>query len=227
MKDKDRIKTMKVYYDKHAPWHDESMGYSDNIHMEQLLSPIIETLVPHIIDRRVLEIACGTGNWTEVLAKRASSVFAIDSSPAVLDIAGKKLEHLKNVTLREADAYILDGITGPFDVAFAADWWSHMPKSSIRLFLENLHKRLGTGSRIIFIDMTMREVFENEIVYYDAGGNRVSLRTLPDGSEFEVIKNFTSQKELTAILKGFNKDFSYREFKSLKRWMISYTAGHS
>ena len=149
MRDKDRIKMMKIYYDKHAPWHDECMSYSDNQHMEQLLKPIVETVVPYIADRAVLEIACGTGNWTEVLAKRARSVLAIDSSPDILDIARKKLKHLKNVTFQEADAYTLEGITGPFEVAFASDWWSHMPISTIRLFLENLHKRLGTGSRII------------------------------------------------------------------------------
>lgn len=222
MKDKDRIEAMKVYYDRHAPCHDACMSYSDNQHMEQLLKPIVETVVPYIADRAVLEIACGTGNWTEVLAKRASSVLAVDSSTAVLDIARKKLKHLKNVTFQEADAYTLEGITGSFEVAFASDWWSHMPISSIRLFLENLHKRLGTGSRIIFIDMTMREVFENEIVYYDADGNRVSLRSLPDGGEFEVIKNFPLKNDLLTILKGSADDISFFEFEPLKRWMITY-----
>ncbi|UCC79278.1 MAG: class I SAM-dependent methyltransferase [Candidatus Zixiibacteriota bacterium] len=227
MKDVDRIKTMKVYYDKRAPWHDGCMGYTDRKHTEQLLRPIVETVIPYIASRTVLEIACGTGNWTEVLAKRASSVFAIDSSPAVLDIAGKKLEYLKNVTLKEADAHTLEGINGPFDVAFASDWWSHMPVSSIRPFLENLHKRLKIGSRIIFIDMMMREAFENETAYYDTDGNRVSLRTLPDGSEFEVIKNFPTREELAEILGNFSRDFTYLKFETLKRWMISYTAGNS
>jgi len=227
LKDKDRIEAMKSYYDKHAPWHDECMSYTDNEHMEQLLKPIVEAVIPYIANRSVLEIACGTGNWTEVITKRASSVLAIDSSPDVLDIARKKLEHLPNVTFQETDAYTLEGITGSFDVAFAADWWSHMPISSIGLFLENLHKRLRTGSRIIFIDMTMREVFENENVFYDADGNRVSLRALPDGSEFEVIKNFPLKNDLLTILKGSGDDISYLEFEPLKRWMISYTAGHS
>ena len=213
---------MKVYYDKHAPWHDECMNYTDNERMERLLRPILETVIPHIAGRKVLEIACGTGNWTEALAKRAISVFAIDSSPAVLDIARKKLGHLKNVTLKEADAYTLDGITGPFDVVFASDWWSHIPVSSIRPFLDNLHKRLRTGSRVIFLDMMMREVFENETAYYDADGNRVSLRPLRDGSEFEIIKNFPSKMDLPGILEGSGEDIHYLEFESLKRWMLIY-----
>ena len=72
---------MKVYYDRRAPWHDKYMGYLGNGPMEELLSPIIRSIEPYITDRTVLEIACGTGNWTQVLAKRARTVLALDSSP--------------------------------------------------------------------------------------------------------------------------------------------------
>lgn len=226
MKDVNRIKAMKVYYDKRAPWHDECMSYKANEQMEQLLRPIVETVIPYISGLKVLEIACGTGNWTEILAKRASSVFAIDSSPAVLDIAGKKLKRFNNITLKEADAYVLEGVAGPFDVAFASDWWSHMPLSSIRPFLGNLHKRIRAGSRVIFIEMMLREVFESETAYYDADGNRVCLRTLSDGSEFEVIKNFPSKNDLLAVLEGSAEDINYLEFEPLKRWMLAYKPCH-
>jgi demethylmenaquinone methyltransferase/2-methoxy-6-polyprenyl-1,4-benzoquinol methylase len=198
------------------------MNYSGNRQMEQLLSPILKTVIPYIARRKVLEIACGTGNWTAVLAKRSDSVLGIDSSSATLEIAGKKLARFRNVILKKADAYFLDDVSGPFDVAFAADWWSHMPISSINSFLENLHKRLKKGSRVIFIDMMTRKEFEDENVYYDSDGNRVSLRTLPDGSEYEVVKNFPSKKDLFAILKGSGNDLSYLEFETLKRWMITY-----
>jgi hypothetical protein len=70
--------------------------------------------------------------------------------------------------------------------------------------------------------MMTRKEFEDENVYYDSDGNRVSLRTLPDGSEYEVVKNFPSKKDLFAILKGSGNDLSYLEFETLKRWMITY-----
>jgi demethylmenaquinone methyltransferase/2-methoxy-6-polyprenyl-1,4-benzoquinol methylase len=194
--------------------------------MEQLLNSIVETIIPYIARRKVLEIACGTGNWTEVLARRANSVFAIDSSSTALEIAGKKLAPFANVTLKKVDAYLLEDISGPFDVAFAADWWSHMPISSINSFLENLHRRLKKGSQAIFIDMMTRKEFENEIVYYDEDGNRVSLRSLPDGSEYEIIKNFPSKSDLLSIIEGTGDDISYLEFGTLKRWMMIYTPVH-
>jgi demethylmenaquinone methyltransferase/2-methoxy-6-polyprenyl-1,4-benzoquinol methylase len=223
MKDRDLIDKMKIYYDRRAPLHDRYMNYSDNRQMEELLGPIIESVNPHINGRKVLEIACGTGNWTEVLARRADSVIAVDSSSTALEIAARKFRHLNNVTFKKADAYRLDDISGSFDVAFSSDWWSHMPVSSINSFLKNLHHRLKKESRVICIDMMTREEFEKETVYYDDDGNRVSLRALPDGSEFEVIKNFPSKNDLFKILGGLGDDISYHEFENLKRWMITYT----
>ena len=42
------------------------------------------------LDRSVLEIACGTGYWTEVLAGCAQSVVATDINEDVLEIARAK-----------------------------------------------------------------------------------------------------------------------------------------
>src|SRR5437762_7737196 len=41
--------------------------------------------------KRVLEIACGTGYWTEVLARSAASVTAVDINDEVLELARAKL----------------------------------------------------------------------------------------------------------------------------------------
>lgn len=38
----------------------------------------------------VLELACGTGQWTQALAGRARSVTAVDSAPEVLSIARER-----------------------------------------------------------------------------------------------------------------------------------------
>ncbi|MBW2119721.1 MAG: class I SAM-dependent methyltransferase, partial [Deltaproteobacteria bacterium] len=123
------IEEMNAYYDRHAPWHDQCMGYESNDNMEKLLTPIIKVFERHIRNKDVLEIACGTGNWTQFLAKRARSVLAVDMSPAALKIARTKISEYKNVSLGLANAYSLDGVCDLFDLVFAADWWSHIPKS--------------------------------------------------------------------------------------------------
>src|SRR4051794_16741285 len=40
---------------------------------------------------RVLEIACGTGLWTEALVRHAESVTAIDAAPETLAIARRRV----------------------------------------------------------------------------------------------------------------------------------------
>lgn len=188
--------------------------------MEERLSPMIEVIEEMITGKRVLEIACGTGNWTEVLAKRAASVAAVDVSPEALAIAQSKLSSCKNVSIIQDDAYSLGNVRDAFDVMFCADWWSHVPKGVLPAFLDTSMSKLLPGSNAIFVDMTLSEYFEQESCHYDEDNNRVSLRKLPDGSEFRVVKNFPGESELRSILADYGKSVAYYEFTALKRWMI-------
>src|SRR5207237_10299255 len=55
----------------------------------------------------VFEIACGTGCWTEVVARSAASVVATDINEEVLAIARSKTMDRERTTIRKADAYAL------------------------------------------------------------------------------------------------------------------------
>ncbi|MBN2227678.1 MAG: class I SAM-dependent methyltransferase [candidate division Zixibacteria bacterium] len=218
------IEEMNRYYEARAPWHDQYMSYTSIDNMEALLSPIIVTCEPMITGKKVLEIACGTGNWTQVLAKRALSVVAVDISSSALEMAKQKLVDYQNVRLIECDAYRLDSIEEKFEAAFSADWWSHIPKRILPDFIASVNRRLYPGSPVIGIDMIFRDVFAKESCYYDSDNNRVSRRTLPDGTPFNVIKNFPGETELRAVLDPFASDIVYYSFDSLKRWGFKYTA---
>jgi SAM-dependent methyltransferase len=216
------IEEMNRYYDARVIWHDIYMGYKSNEEMESLLRPIIEILEPEIAGKDVLEIACGTGNWTQVLAKRARSVLAIDISAKATEAAQRKNSGNENVAFRVCDAYVLHGIEPEFDVAFAADWWSHIPKSMIPSFIRNLHAKLIPGSKVILIDMCLKDAFEREFSHYDMDGNRIGKRKLPDGREFEVVKNFPTAQEMKKLLSSQGRDVVFRDFDSLKRWLVMY-----
>jgi len=86
----DIIEDMNRYYSDRVPYHDGYMGYSGNAEMEKLLSPLIARLEKHLAGKNVLELACGTGNWTQVICKRARSVVATDLFEGYLELARKK-----------------------------------------------------------------------------------------------------------------------------------------
>jgi SAM-dependent methyltransferase len=56
------------------------------------------------INRTILEIACGTGYWTQFIAPTANRVVAIDSAPEVLRVARARLAADK-VEFLIGDAY--------------------------------------------------------------------------------------------------------------------------
>ena len=218
---KDLIEEMNAYYARRAPWHDSYMSYTTPEAMEKLLAPLIKFVEPFIKDMNILEIACGTGNWTRVLSDRARSVTATDVSIETIRIARGKTSEVENIVYEVIDGYSIDELPGEFDVAFAADFWSHIPKSMIAPFLEKLKLRLKKNGRVIFLDMLYRKEFDEEGFFYDDEGNRISLRTLPDGSRFRVIKNFPSEAELGDTLKNFTTEFDYWEYRELKRWLLT------
>jgi ubiquinone/menaquinone biosynthesis C-methylase UbiE len=100
----------------------------------------------------VLEVSCGTGYWTEVLAPVARSVVACDVSPEVLEIAHGKSWGAAQVEFLQADSYALPDFRHPRSAAFAGFWWSHVPRRRVGEFLSGLHSRLERGAKVMLID---------------------------------------------------------------------------
>src|SRR5687768_13427756 len=91
---------------------------------------------------RVLEIACGTGYWTPLIAAQAQSVLALDYNEETLAIARSKIYKGANARFAQGDAYALPGWNEKFSAAYAGFWWSHIPLGKIDSFLRHLHSRL-------------------------------------------------------------------------------------
>jgi demethylmenaquinone methyltransferase/2-methoxy-6-polyprenyl-1,4-benzoquinol methylase len=213
---------MQRYYRDRVPFHDKYMSWNGAEGMEALLAPIIDIIGKDLMDRDVLEVACGTGNWTQVLSARTRSVTATDLIDGYLETARSKPYPRENVEFRSADAYSLEDIGGPFDGAFAADWWSHMPLSMVDTFLRSLGNVLVPGARVVIVDMTRTASFELAFHGYDDEGNELQLRTLPSGGSYRVIKNFPDEGELRGRLDGWAEDISYLEDNDLGRWLLRF-----
>jgi ubiquinone/menaquinone biosynthesis C-methylase UbiE len=169
--------------------------------------------------KSILEVACGTGYWTQYLAPVAESVMALDASPETLQIARSR-SATGHVEFVIGDAYKLPAVAAGFQCAFAGFWFSHVPKSRIREFLIGLHRALIPGAKVVFLDNRFVEGSSTPISEQDDEGNTYQVRRLDDGSRHRVLKNFPSQVELTRSLEGLGADFKFHEWKYF--WAIEY-----
>ena len=69
-------------------------------------------------NRNVLEIACGTGYWTETISETSLKIVAVDINNEVLE-AAKTKKYGCNVEFIQDDVYKLDKIKGQYDSLFA------------------------------------------------------------------------------------------------------------
>jgi demethylmenaquinone methyltransferase/2-methoxy-6-polyprenyl-1,4-benzoquinol methylase len=147
----------------------------------------------------VFEVACGTGYWTEIVARSAGSVIATDINEEVLAIAHSK-RMSPEVTYQKEDAYALPPSSRRITAGLSVFWWSHIPKSRVREFLLGFHRVLSPGARVVFIDSAYVEGSSTPISRRDEHGDTFQIRRLDDGSAHEVLKNFPTESELRAAV---------------------------
>ena len=151
--------------------------------------------------RTVLEVACGTGYWTQYIARDAKRVYACDINESVLDIAREKPIPVGKAAFFRADAVALDGVPSGCNAAFAGFWWSHVKKSELAVFVQNLARRLEPGATVAILDNSYAAGSSTPITRTDAEGNTYQMRKLASGEAFEVLKNFPSALELTEAVR--------------------------
>lgn len=184
------------YYAKRAPEYERIYQKPERqADLRALRAFVAETFS----GRSVLEVACGTGYWTQAVARTARSVAATDINDEVLAIA--RAQQLTNVAFHRCDAFDLP-IKGDFDAGLAVFWWSHLTRAQLREFLRAFHRKLKPGSVVVFIDNIYVEGSSTPISRRDADGNTYQLRKLGDGSTTEVLKNFPTDADIHEALCG-------------------------
>lgn len=180
----------------------------------------IERWLPTVFaGRSLLEVACGTGYWTQFLAPAASRVLAIDAAPQTWRIAQARVPP-GTVQFMTGDAYALPAEAAGYESAFAGFWISHVPRSRLRAFLQGLHAALVPGAKVVFLDNRFVPGSSTPIAERDSEGNTYQVRRLDDGSSYRVLKNFPTQEEIRHATQGLAGELRFHEWPHF--WAAEY-----
>lgn len=172
------------------------------------------------VARRVLDIACGTGYFSAIAARRACALEGIDANEQTLQLARAK--SIVNASFRLGDAYELPPASQPYTGALCTFWWSHVPKARLETFLRGMHRQLAPGAVVLLADNTYVEGSSTPVVRTDAGGNTYQNRKLHSGTSYEVLKNFPDAAELVDWGMRFGTAVEVRQLTYY--WWLRYRA---
>jgi demethylmenaquinone methyltransferase/2-methoxy-6-polyprenyl-1,4-benzoquinol methylase len=184
--------TIEQYYRERAPEYDEFYRVPRR---QGELGELKNWLIERARGRKILEIAAGTGYWTQVAASVAKAITATDYNSETLAIAADRGlgPHVK---LIRADAYMLPDFAESFDAGMAMLWWSHVDKQRYTEFLWKFTAHLEPGALLLMMDQVYLEPFSTPSSRRDGWGNQYAVRKLANGSTYEIIKNYPSDEEL-------------------------------
>ncbi len=153
-----------------------------------------------------LELACGTGIWTEQLLKVADHITALDASPEVLEINRKKLGSAR-VSYQQADLFQWQP-EGQYDLVFFSFWLSHVPPEQLDSFLAKVAQATRPGGRLFIVDSRRAQASSahDHAPYVEESVEHV--RKLNDGRAFTIYKVFYEPDTLRQSLAahGFAAD---------------------
>ncbi|BCJ47477.1 hypothetical protein GCM10010168_18350 [Actinoplanes ianthinogenes] len=138
-----------AYYRTRADEYDATYPLdvrADSQGREQLLA-LLEAQAPF---GTVLELACGTGQWTVELARLAATVTAVDAAPEALAICRRRAGSAE-VRLVEADLFTWRP-RERYDLVFFSAWLSHVPPQRFAAFWTLVADCLAPGGRVFVID---------------------------------------------------------------------------
>ena len=208
---------MQAYYAARAPEYDSVYRKPERQVDLRAIEPWVSS---KFAAARVLEIACGTGYWTQFIAPVASHVTALDAASEMLTLARARVPERK-VEFLVGDAYDLPRHAS-FDAAFCGFWFSHVPRARQREFLVGLNAALRPGARVVMLDNRYVEGSSTPVTERDADGNGYQARTLGDGSTHRVLKNFPAKRELRSLVADLGERAAFTTWKHF--WAFEYLA---
>jgi SAM-dependent methyltransferase len=151
---------------------------------------------------KVLELASGTGWWTERLARYATSLTCVDASAEAIAINRGRLASagLSSPRYEQADLFAWCP-TNRYDTIFFSFWLSHVPPDRFAAFWASVADALAPGGRVFLID-SLAEETSTAIDHAMPDADAIQQRRLDDGRTFRIVKRFYAPDVLTGDLRA-------------------------
>lgn len=223
MSDADALAQQQAYYRARAPEYDEwwqrrgqyDRGPEAAAEWNRQVTRLESELNRFGPAGAVLELAGGTGWWTERLASAAATLTVVDGSEETLAINRRRVG-------REDVEYLVADIfdwrpARTYDTVFFSFWLSHVPRVRFGAFWQMVADALAPGGRVFLIDnrndpidTSIRDPY---VLSYEEDLHR---RRLSDGSQWQVVKVMYEPGELNRLLveQGWQPDID------ATRWFI-------
>jgi len=208
MSDADRslLQEQIAYYEARASEYDEwflrrgryDRGPELNDAWFAEVEQVRNVLDAHRLGGDVLELAAGTGLWTQTLLRHARHVTAVDASGNAL-ARNRERVGTDHVTHIEADLFTWEP-PRRFDAVFFSFWLSHVPFEQFAPFWERVDRALVEGGSVVFVDSRFDPTSTARDHELPGPEAEVVERRLNDGRTFRVVKIFHRPEELVPRL---------------------------
>jgi SAM-dependent methyltransferase len=158
---------------------------------------------------RVLELAGGTGTWSERLLGYADELTVVDGAPEMLALNAARLQ---SAPVRYVQADLFDWAPAErADTVFFSFWLSHVPPERFTAFWRLVDDCLAPGGRVFFVDSRPEETSTAVDHASAQHGAPLVERRVKDGRRFHVYKIFYEALALTEQLRALGWRFDVRE----------------
>jgi len=206
--DDDLLDEQRRFYVARAPEYDEwwqrsgryDRGDDDRLVWQEQVGAVEEALDAFGATGDVLELAGGTGWWTERLARTAARLTVVDASSETLALNRERVGRA-DVEYVVADLFHWQPARR-YDVVFFSFWLSHVPRERFSTFWRLVRACLAPNGRAFLIDnrdgpQPARNVKDPIVVEYRPD---LHIRRLSDGSEWRVVKVMYDVDELQTLI---------------------------
>jgi len=175
-----------AYFGARAPEYDAAMGPDPSDlgfdEWQKLRAKVGDT--PFAGD--VVDLAAGTGRWTELFKDKADTVTLVDAASETLELARKRLGD-QNLTFVVADLFDWKP-DRQYDIVFSSFWLCHVPPDLVPGFVDLVTSASRAGGSAVLVD---EHTFDDPGLAAAAAQQEdpwVSHRTVQDGRRYRLVK---------------------------------------